>query len=67
MPFSAPESNPDLFDILVALRFLQRHGDGPEARYRKTEETALFLDRRSPQVHGRLSRNGEFSPVWILG
>ena len=52
MPFSAPESNPDLFDILVALRFLQRHGDGPEARYRNTEETALCLDRSSPQFMG---------------
>src|SRR3990170_4702195 len=44
-----PRANPDLFDALVALRFLHREGDGPEARYRNTEETALFLDRRSPQ------------------
>ncbi len=47
-----PRANPDLFDTLVALRFLHRDGDGPEARYRNTEETALFLDRRSPQFMG---------------
>ena len=27
-----PRANPDLFDTLVALRFLHRDGDGPEAR-----------------------------------
>src|SRR5436309_32400 len=45
-------ANPDFFDTLVALRFLDRQGDGPEALYRNTEETALFLDRRSPQFMG---------------
>ena len=45
-------ANPDLFDTLVALRFLERDGDGPEARYRNTAETALFLDRNSPQFIG---------------
>ncbi|HYC53489.1 MAG TPA: methyltransferase [Candidatus Binatia bacterium] len=45
-------SNPDFFDALVALRFLERDGDGPQARYRNTEETALFLDRQSPQFMG---------------
>jgi hypothetical protein len=47
-----PRANPDFFDALVALRFLERDGDGPEARYRNTEETALFLDRHSPQFMG---------------
>ena len=47
-----PRANPDLFDTLVALRFLERDGDGLEARYRNTEETAVFLDRRSPQFMG---------------
>jgi hypothetical protein len=47
-----PRANPDFFDTLVALRFLERDGDGPEARYRNTEETALFLDRNSPQFMG---------------
>ena len=47
-----PRANPDFFDTLVALRFLDRDGNGPEARYRNTEETALFLDRHSPQFIG---------------
>ena len=47
-----PRANPDFFDTLVALRFLDRDGDGPEARYRNTEETALFLDRHSPRFMG---------------
>lgn len=45
-------ANPDFFDTLVALRFLERDGDGPGARYRNTPETALFLDRRSPDFMG---------------
>ena len=45
-------ANPDFFDTLVALRFLNRDGNGPEARYRNTPETALFLDRHSPQFMG---------------
>lgn len=45
-------ANPDFFDTLVALRFLDRDGDGPGALYRNTEETALFLDRNSPRFLG---------------
>jgi hypothetical protein len=45
-------ANPDFFDTLVALRFLKRDGEGATARYRNTEETALFLDRNSPQFMG---------------
>ncbi len=47
-----PRANPDFFDTLVALRFLERDGDGPTARYRNTEETAAFLDRQSPRFMG---------------
>ena len=47
-----PRANPDFPDTLVALGFLHRDGDGPAARYRNTEETALFLDRNSPQFMG---------------
>ena len=47
-----PRANPDFLDTLVALGFLHRDGDGPLARYRNTEETALFLDRASPQFMG---------------
>ena len=45
-------ANPDFFDALVALRFLERDGDGAEARYRNTAETAAFLDRNSPDFMG---------------
>ena len=31
-----PRANPDFFDTLVALRFLDRDGDGSDARYRNT-------------------------------
>jgi hypothetical protein len=47
-----PRANPDFFDTLVALRFLERDGEGADARYRNTAETAAFLDRRSPQFMG---------------
>jgi hypothetical protein len=42
----------DFFDALVALRFLEREGDGPGARYRNTAEAALFLDQKSPRYVG---------------
>jgi len=45
-------ANPDFFDALVALRFLERDGDGAAGRYRNTEETASFLDRQSPRFIG---------------
>jgi predicted O-methyltransferase YrrM len=47
-----PRANPDFFDTLVALRFLEREGDGSDARYRNTTETAMYLDRHSPQFMG---------------
>lgn len=48
----SPRANPDFFDGLVALGFLEREGDGREARYRNTPETAAFLDRRRPSYVG---------------
>lgn len=45
-------AEPDFFDALVALRFLERDGTGSTARYRNTPETATFLDRKSPQFMG---------------
>ncbi|HSR69649.1 MAG TPA: methyltransferase [Acidobacteriota bacterium] len=44
----------DFFDALVALKFLDREGDGPQGRYRNTPETAAFLDRSSPRYIGGL-------------
>jgi O-methyltransferase domain/Dimerisation domain len=59
-------SNPDFFDTLVALGFLDRDGDGPEARYRNTAETAAFLDRNSPQFMGGFLEmaNARLYPFW---
>ena len=47
-----PRATDDLLDTLVALRFLERDGEGESAKYRNTEETALFLDRKSPAFMG---------------
>lgn len=43
---------PDFPDALVALGLLERAGNGPEARYSNTPETALFLDSNSPSYVG---------------
>src|SRR6266446_2741034 len=61
-----PRANPDFFDTLLALHLLERDGDGPEARYRNTPETALFLDRNSPQFMGGFLEmaNGRLYRFW---
>jgi hypothetical protein len=59
-------ANPDFFDTLVALGFLARDGDGPDGRYRNTEETALFLDKNSPAYTGGFLEmaNARLYPFW---
>ena len=59
-------ANPDFFDTLVALRFLERDGDGPDARYRNTRETAVFLDKNSPDYMGGFLEmaNARLYPFW---
>jgi len=47
-----PRGTYDFFDTLVALKFLNREGDGPEGRYRNTPETAAFLDKNKPTYLG---------------
>ena len=42
----------DFFDALVALKFLDREGDGPAAKYFNTPAGELYLDRRSPRYVG---------------
>jgi hypothetical protein len=49
-----PRGTYDFFDALVALKFLDRDGDGPEGKYRNTPETAAFLDKKSPAYIGGL-------------
>lgn len=51
-----PRGTYDFFDALVALKFLDRDGDGPEGRYRNTAETAAFLDKKSPTYIGGLPK-----------
>lgn len=43
---------PDFPDALLALGFLQRAGEGADARYSNTPESAMFLDRNSPDYIG---------------
>ena len=59
-------SDPDFFDTLVALRFLDRDGDGSDGKYRNTPETALFLDRNSPAFMGGFLEmaNDRLYPFW---
>lgn len=61
-----PRSNPDFFDTLVALRFLERDGDGADSKYRNTEETAFFLDKNSPAYMGGFLEmaNDRLYPYW---
>ncbi|HEX8065964.1 MAG TPA: methyltransferase [Thermoleophilaceae bacterium] len=47
-----PRAIDDFLDTLVALRFLEADGDGDDRRYRNTDETATFLDKRSPTYIG---------------
>jgi hypothetical protein len=43
---------PDFPDALVALRLLERDGDGPDARYRNAPETARYLVRKGEHYVG---------------
>lgn len=47
-----PRGISDFFDALVAMKFLDREGDGPCANYFNTPVGALYLDRSSPRYVG---------------
>jgi hypothetical protein len=47
-----PRGTYDFFDALVAMKFLERDGDGPGGRYRNTPETAAFLVKGKPEYVG---------------
>src|SRR5690348_6492871 len=47
-----PRGTYDFLDALVALGLLERKGEGEMGRYHNTAETAVFLDRNSPQYIG---------------
>jgi SAM-dependent methyltransferase len=47
-----PRAIGDFFDALVAMKFLERDGNGAAARYHNTALTGLYLDRKSPRYIG---------------
>jgi len=47
-----PRGISDFFDALVAMKFLERDGDGPGALYSNTPAGALYLDSTSPRYVG---------------
>lgn len=56
----------DFFDTLVALGFLQREGNGPNALYRNSAETAVFLNKNRPEYVGGILEmaNDRLYPFW---
>ena len=61
-----PRAIPDFPDALVALGLLDREGDGPDARYSNTAQTAAFLDKSSPMYVGGILEmaNARLYPFW---
>jgi hypothetical protein len=61
-----PRAIYDFLDALVALRFLERDGDGEDGRYRNTAESAAFLDKRQPAYIGGILEmsNARLYPFW---
>jgi len=47
-----PRATYDFLDALLAMGFLRRDGDGADAVYRNTDETQVFLDRKSDRYVG---------------
>jgi hypothetical protein len=47
-----PRGISDFFDALVAMKFLERTGIGPEAKYANTPTGLLYLDQKSPRYVG---------------
>ena len=62
-----PKGIPDFLDGLVAMKFLERDGNGDDALYGNTEETARFLDRNSAEyMAGYLEMaNSRLFPFWV--
>lgn len=56
----------DFLDALVALKFLERDGDGPAGRYRNGTEAATFLDKAKPGYVGGILEMAQarLYPFW---
>jgi hypothetical protein len=56
----------DFLDTLVALKFLERDGEGSDGRYRNTAESAAFLDKHNPAYMGGILEmaNARLYPFW---
>ena len=59
-----PRGIADFLDALVAMKFLEREGDG--AKYLNTTATALYLDRNSSQLHRRNPGDAQCAAVQVL-
>src|SRR3954470_17228325 len=61
-----PRAIYDFLDTLVALRFLERDGEGSDGRYRNTAEGAAFLEKGSPTYIGGILEmaNARLYPFW---
>jgi hypothetical protein len=61
-----PRGRRDFLDGLVALGFLERDSDGPDAVYSNAPDTAAFLDRNQPTYIGGMLEmaNARLYPFW---
>jgi predicted O-methyltransferase YrrM len=61
-----PRSLRDFLDALVAMKLLDREGDGPSSTYRNTKDAAFFLDKNSPAYLGGILEmaNARLYPFW---
>lgn len=61
-----PRGRFDFFDALVAADFLERDGDGPDARYGNTPSTAAFLNKASATYIGGMPEmfNARLYSAW---
>ncbi len=61
-----PRSLEDFLDALVALGLLRRDGDGQDAEYRNTIDSAFFLDKAQPAYLGGILEmaNARLYPFW---
>lgn len=61
-----PRSYRDFLDALVALKLLDREGDGPSSVYRNTKDTSVFLVKTSPAYLGGILEmaNARLYPFW---